>query len=379
MKMIDTKDFYNYLIKNDMDFFTGVPDSLLKEFCFCVNDLSDSGRHIIAANEGNAVAIACGYNIASGKFGVVYMQNSGIGNAVNPLLSLADEKVYRIPMLLIIGYRGEPGTADEPQHIKQGELTLPILETLGIKYIILGECYKEQIKYCRRYMTLNELPIALIVRKNSFSKYAYKDDRITSNTLTREQALDMIIRKIGREDFIVSTTGKASREIYEIREKYGMPHSNDFLTVGSMGHTSSIALGMSLFSKRNIFCIDGDGAFIMHMGAAAAAMQKCKSNFKYILINNGCHESVGGQPTIANDIDIEKILYGFGCKKVLQAFGAEELAQKTDELILTEKSALVIHTNRESRDNLGRPDISPICNKENFQMRLRNQNGSSDT
>ena len=368
--MIDTKKFYNTLIKNSFDYFVGVPDSLLKEFCLCINDLSKN-NHIITANEGNAVAIASGYNIATSKYGVVYMQNSGLGNIVNPLLSLADEKVYKIPMLFIIGYRGEPNVKDEPQHIKQGELTLPLLDTLGIKYFILNEDYEEQIKQCYDYIKQTEKPIALVVKKDTFSKYEKDFVSNNNNSLSREEALEIIINNLDNNDFIVSTTGKTSREIFEIREKNKTDHSKDFLTVGYMGHTSSLALGISLNTDKNIYCIDGDGAFIMHMGGLAIAIQNAKDNFKYILINNGCHESVGGQPTIAYNIDIEKILLGFGFKKVFIVDNKEDIVLALKEQKENNKIAIIINTNDKSRKDLGRPTTAPIYNKEQFQKKIR--------
>lgn len=370
MKMIDTKKFYNTLIKNSFDYFVGVPDSLLKEFCLCINDLSKN-NHIITANEGNAVAIASGYNIATSKYGVVYMQNSGLGNIVNPLLSLADEKVYKIPMLFIIGYRGEPNVKDEPQHIKQGELTSPLLDTLGIKYFILNEDYEEQIKQCYDYIKQTEKPIALVVKKDTFSKYEKDFVSNNNNSLSREEALEIIINDLDNNDFIVSTTGKTSREIFEIREKNKTDHSKDFLTVGSMGHTSSLALGISLNTDKNIYCIDGDGAFIMHMGGLAIAIQNAKDNFKYILINNGCHESVGGQPTIAYNIDIEKILLGFGFKKVFIVDNKEDIVLSLKEQKENNKIAIIINTNDKSRKDLGRPTTALIYNKEQFQKKIR--------
>lgn len=375
--MINTKDFYNLLIDYNFDFFTGVPDSLLKEFCLCINDLS-KGNHIITANEGNAVAIASGYNITTLKYGVVYMQNSGLGNIVNPLLSLVDEKVYNIPMLFIIGYRGEPNVKDEPQHIKQGELTLPLLETLGVKYLILNKDYQKQIKYCYDYIKQTNKPIALVVKKESFSKYEKNLDNNNKNTLSREEALNIIIDNLEQNDFIVSTTGKTSREIFEIREKNNTNHSNDFLTVGSMGHTSSLALGISLNTDKNIFCIDGDGSFIMHMGGLAVAIQNAKDNFKYILINNGCHESVGGQPTIAYNISIEKILLGFGFKKVYIVNEANELVSALNKQKKKGKLAIIINTNDKSRKDLGRPTTTPIYNKEQFQKKIRCKDESNN-
>jgi phosphonopyruvate decarboxylase len=371
--MINPKSFYNCLVNNDFDFFTGVPDSLLKELCLCIKDLSSKEKNIIAANEGNAVALACGYNISTNKYGVVYMQNSGLGNTINPLLSLADEKVYEIPMLLVIGYRGEPNVKDEPQHIKQGELTLPILDALEIKYLILDEGYEEQIKYCKNYISKNNKPIALIVKKDTFSKYEKEINNANNNIITREEALEVIIKNIGNDEYIVSTTGKTSREIFEIRDKYNMPHANDFLTVGSMGHTSSLALGISLFTEKNIYCIDGDGSLIMHFGGLAVAIQNAKENFKYILINNGCHESVGKQPTIAYNIDLENILKGFGFKKVITVNNVNDLTTSLKEIQTKEKIAIIINTNDKSRKDLGRPTILPIENKKMFQNKLRSK------
>lgn len=371
--MIKPLDFYNCLIENQFDFFAGVPDSLLKELCLCIKDRTKSDRNIVAANEGNAVALACGYHIVSGKYGAVYMQNSGIGNAINPLLSLADDKVYEVPMLLIVGYRGEPGVKDEPQHIKQGELTLPLLDTMGIKYLLLGEEYEKQIAFCRNYIKENGKPIALVVRKNTFDKYEKKIVNTNDYEMSREEALEILIQNLTEEEYIVSTTGKTSREIYEIREKMNMGHGCDFLTVGSMGHASSLALGISLFTDKNIYCVDGDGALLMHMGGLAVALQNAKDNFKYILINNGCHESVGGQPTVAYTIDLENILKGFGFSKVISVIGKEELAAGILALKNNGKTALIVYTNEFSRADLGRPTTTPKENKEAFQQQLRSK------
>lgn len=378
IKMINCKKFYNTLIKYDFDFFTGVPDSLLKEFCLCINDLSSKEKNITAANEGNSIALASGYNIATGKYGVIYMQNSGLGNIINPLLSLADEKVYEIPMLLIIGYRGEPNKKDEPQHVKQGELTLPLLDTLGIKYLILEDNFENQINYCYEYIKSSKKPIALIVKKDTFEKYNKQVENKNNNILIREEVLEEIITNLNDDEFIVSTTGKTSREIFEIREKNNMKHSNDFLTVGSMGHTSSLALGISLHIEKNIYCIDGDGSMIMHLGGLAVAIQNAKNNFKYILINNGCHESVGKQPTIAYNIDIKKILLGFGFKKVLVINNKKELEKGIKKLKENGKIALIINTNDKSRNDLGRPTIKAKINKENFLAKLRGEKNESN-
>lgn len=367
--MINTKQFYDYLISKNLDFFAGVPDSLLKNLCACIKENSDSKNNIITANEGNAIAMACGYHMSSNKYGVVYMQNSGLGNAVNPLLSLADEDVYNIPMLLIIGWRGEPGKKDEPQHVKQGKLTLPLLETMGIEYMILDFNFHEQIDKCCQYMQETNKPIALVVRKDSFEDYDITKDK-NNYILTREESLDTIIRELNDDDFIVSTTGKTSREIFELREKYGQEHSNDFLTVGSMGHTASIAFGLCINTNKNVYCIDGDGSFIMHMGGFAVIGQNPCDNFKYILINNGAHESVGGQPTVGFNIKIDEILKAVGFKEVYKATTEEEIKQAISKMKENSMEALIIYTKQGSRKDLGRPTTTPIENKQALMKKI---------
>lgn len=382
--MINTKEFYDSLIAKDLTFFTGVPDSTLKELCACIST-GASERHVVAANEGNSVAIASGYSVATGKTGIVYMQNSGLGNIVNPLLSLADEKIYQIPMLFIIGYRGEPGVHDEPQHITQGELTLPLLETLRVPYFILEDDYEPQLNECLRIIKEEKKSVALVVKKGTFSKYPWSASE-SSISMTREKALSLIIDSLDENDFIVSTTGKCSREIFEIRESRKEGHGKDFLTVGSMGHTSSLGLGMSIgaafnysdvnamqnnIEKKNIYCIDGDGSFIMHMGGVATAAVFGGDNYKYILIDNECHESVGGQPTISAKLDKSMILKGFGYQEVFEADNEVDLASCLELLKKSAKSALIIKTNANSREDLGRPTTSPQENKEKFQENIR--------
>ncbi len=370
--MINTKDFYDYLIKCGIDFFTGVPDSLLANLCACITENTPEQNNIIAANEGNAVGIACGYHIATGKCAMVYMQNSGEGNAVNPLLSIADSDVYSIPMLLLIGWRGQPGVKDEPQHKKQGKVTLSLLEAMGIEYAILEDDYRPQLERAKQYMESHLKPYAIVVRKDTFSKYGLTT-AANERTMTREQALRCIVQRLGDDDFVVSTTGKTSRELFEIRESLGQPHSNDFLTVGGMGHTSSIALGISLGSDKNVYCIDGDGSFIMHMGALAIAADNAGANFKYILNNNGAHESVGGQPTVGFKIDIPSILKAVGFERVVTAETPEEIAEGMDVLAKNRLAALIINTRQGSRSDLGRPTVSPSENKQSIMNKLMNE------
>ena len=368
--MVDTVAFYEYLVKNNLDFFTGVPDSLLKELCSCIKDKSDSKHNIIAANEGNAVGLAAGYHLSTGKLGVVYMQNSGEGNVVNPLLSLADPKVYSIPMLLIIGWRGEPGVHDEPQHVKQGEVTLRLLEAMDIEYRILSDNFESDLDSLVSSSKKENKPVALVIKKGTFSKYSpINKEKAVMGELLREEALGVILKEIG-DDMVVSTTGKESREIFELREKYGQSHEHDFLTVGSMGHTSSIALGVSIGTKRNVWCLDGDGSFIMHMGGLAIAGQNAGDNFKYIINNNAAHESVGGQPTVSDKIDIKAILKACGFSSTYEAKTREEIKDAISKMKNEGKCALILYTKQGSRDDLGRPTTTPIQNKESFMKEI---------
>lgn len=367
--MIDTKEFYDALLKHGTEIFAGVPDSLLANLCACIKENTPKEKNIITANEGNAVALCGGYYLATGKYGVVYMQNSGEGNAVNPLLSLADPDVYSLPMLLIIGWRGEPGKHDEPQHVKQGKVTLGLLEAMGIDYEILEDDYTPQLDKAFKAMEEGKKPYALVIRKGTFSPYSIKK-AVSDLPLTREDALKVIMSNLGDDDIIVSTTGKTSREIFEIREARNQGHSNDFLTVGSMGHTASIAYGMSLGTNKDVYCIDGDGSFIMHMGSLGVIGADIPSNFKYILNDNEAHESVGGQPTCSPTLDIPSILKGCGFKDVAVASTEEEIVKGLKLLKEKKGCALVLHTRQGSREDLGRPTKTPIENKQAFMEKL---------
>jgi phosphonopyruvate decarboxylase len=369
--MIDCKEFYDKLKANGIDFFTGVPDSLLKNFCAYVTDNADEKRHIIAANEGGAIALAAGHYLATGKPGMVYMQNSGQGNAVNPLASLVDPAVYNLPMLLLIGWRGEPGKKDEPQHAKQGPITLALLDTLRIPYQILPE-NPEEIDRCLKhafdYMEKNNAPYALVVKKGTFDEYKLQKKIETDFSLKREDAVKLVVDTLGEKDIVVSTTGKTSRELFEYREELGQSHERDFLTVGSMGHSSQIALGIALEKpERNVYCFDGDGAIIMHMGGLSIIAEKAPKNFKHIIFNNGAHDSVGGQPTVGFGIDIPAIALASGYKNVYSAEKTDEINEKLVKFHACEGPALMeIKVNKGARKDLGRPTTTPIENKENF-------------
>lgn len=356
---------------NGIDFFTGVPDSLLKDFCAYVTSHAAAGKHVIASNEGTAVALAAGYHLATGKIGLVYMQNSGQGNAANPLISLADPEVYGIPLLLLVGWRGRPGTEDEPQHIKQGKITLGFLDILGIPYKVLSDSPKaaaQSVRRAKEYMAKHSAPYALVVREGTFEPYQLLEKAETDFELTREGAVKLIIGQLGATDIVVSTTGKMSRELFELREKRREGHGRDFLTVGSMGHASSIALGIAMQKvKRQVFCFDGDGAVIMHMGALAVIGQQGLKNYKHIIFNNGAHDSVGGQPTAGFEVDFTAIAKACGYKQALRAETAKEVREAMEQLKACEGPAMLeIRVNKGARPNLGRPASTPVENKTAF-------------
>ena len=373
---INSIDLYNHLIKHNVNFFAGVPDSLLKEFCLCIDDFAPKDKHIITANEGNAIALAAGYHLATKSIPLVYMQNSGLGNAINPLLSLCDPEVYSIPMLLMIGWRGEPGVKDEPQHIKQGKIQLELLETMNIPYeIISKDVQKLYSKISNAIETAkhDKRPIVLLVKKGTFEKYD-KDIKLTdSYQMLREEALEIILKNLDEDTIVVSTTGKTSREIFEIRKKRNQSHKKDFLTVGSMGHCSSIALGIALSSPhRQVVCIDGDGAMLMHLGSLTTIASLKPKNFRHILVNNGVHESVGGQATAANCIDLSSIIEAVGSSKIFKAETPNELKETISNfLYCTGPSFLEIKISPGSREKLGRPTIKPIDNKKDFMKFLK--------
>ena len=376
--MISSESFYNALRKHEVEFFTGVPDSLLKEFCAYITENVSEEQHILAANEGGAVGLAVGHHLATGKVPVVYMQNSGLGNTVNPLLSIADEDVYSIPMLLVIGWRGEPGKKDEPQHVKQGKLTIPTLDVLGIEYAVIDsdtQDIEQCISQLHRQALQQSKPVAVIVKKGTFSVYEHKTkSKLDTNFgLTREDAIKAIVDTLGDDDFIVSTTGMASRELFEYRKAKLQAHSNDFLTVGGMGHASQIATGIALSRPdKNVFCIDGDGAALMHLGSLAISAQTGLNNFKHIIINNGAHDSVGGQPTVCQKVDLSLIAKACGYNMLEPVKSPSELKETMVQLLATDGPvALEVFVDRGNRKDLGRPTTTPVENKQAFMDKLK--------
>jgi len=369
--MLNCQTFFGLLNSYGVKFFTGVPDSLLKDFCAYAQDHLRKEHHVIAANEGAAVALACGHYLATGQIPLVYMQNSGQGNAVNPLVSLADPDVYAIPLLLLIGWRGEPGKRDEPQHLKQGKITLSLLNTLEIPYQILPNADHDAEKCLKQILNTAEtgrLPVALVVKKGTFKEYRPKKSQRCPLELSREQAIRLIAEQLEDDDIVVSTTGKISRELYEYREAIACDHSKDFLTVGSMGHASQIALGIALAKPaRQVFCFDGDGAAIMHMGSMATIGWQKPDNFRHIIFNNGCHESVGGQPTAGLAISFPDIAKACGYRLAVTAQTAAEISERMPLLkAVPGPSLLEVKVRRGARADLGRPTTSPKQNKAAF-------------
>lgn len=358
------------------DFYTGVPDSQLKALCNYLMDTYgiDPKHHIIAANEGNCTALAAGYHLATGKVPVVYMQNSGEGNIINPVASLLNDKVYAIPVIFIIGWRGEPGIHDEPQHTYQGKVTVKLLEDMDIKSFVIGkEITDEEVEKAMsdfRGALKQGKDVAFVIRKGALTdapKVEYKN----KNVMKREEIIQHIV-KVSEEDPIVSTTGKVSRELFETRVANGQSHKYDFLTVGSMGHSSSIALGVAINKpNRKIWCVDGDGAVLMHMGSMAVLGANKPKNLVHVVINNGAHETVGGMPTVASSIDLVRVAKACGYPNAMKVENFEHLdrelkaAKDRDELSLIEVACSI-----GARDDLGRPTTTALENKQNFMKYL---------
>tara|TARA_B110000008_G_C16932844_1_gene549435 strand:- start:230 stop:1363 length:1134 start_codon:yes stop_codon:yes gene_type:complete len=374
---ISPKDFLRYLIESKINFFAGVPDSLLKGFCKAIDSEISEDKHIITANEGTAIGLAAGYNLATGEIPIVYMQNSGLGNAINPLMSLCDSEVYSIPMLLLIGWRGEPGSTDEPQHVKQGKIQENLLEVTGIPYEIISaedNMYKPKIDSLISISREKKIPVALLVSKGTFKIDDYGTNNIDNNLILREEALSYILKIIDNKSIIVSNTGKTSRELFELREKNGQSHQQEFLTVGSMGHCSAIALGIALSKPKNkVFCLDGDGSMLMHLGGLSMIAKLSPKNFKHILLNNEVHESVGGQETAAKYLNMSNVAKNLGYKNIYSIDNESELEAKLKSFINDEgPSFFEIKIRPGSRAELGRPTNTPIKNKDIFTCFLNN-------
>ena len=358
------------------DFYTGVPDSQLKALCSYLMDTYgiDPRHHIIAANEGNCAALAAGYHLATGKVPVVYMQNSGEGNIINPAASLLNDRVYAIPVIFVVGWRGEPGVRDEPQHIYQGEVTRTLLDDMGIRNAVVSrETTEEELRVVMEDFRADlsaGRDVAFVIRKGALTcekKVKYGNEY----SMIREEVIRHITDVSGT-DPVISTTGKASRELFEIREANWQGHGYDFLTVGSMGHSSSIALGVALHKPgTKVWCVDGDGAVLMHMGAMAVIGANAPENLVHVVINNGAHETVGGMPTVAAKTDLVAAARALGYPNAVSICGYEELDRalraakgRRGLTFIEAKCALG------ARDDLGRPTTTALENKRSFMSYL---------
>lgn len=369
--MIRPQFFYDTLASYGIDFYAGVPDSLLKNLCAYITDHADTNHNIIAANEGGAIGLAAGHYLATGQIPVVYMQNSGEGNIINPLASLTDPDVYNIPVLLVIGWRGKPGVHDEPQHVKQGKVTTGLLNVMGIDFIVLNkeeDKAEAQLRKAIAYMQATKQCYALVIEKDTFETYTLQSVERNAFFLSREEAIKTIAAALGEKDCIVSTTGMISRELFEYRTAMDQSHEHEFLTVGSMGHASQIALGIALARpERHVWCFDGDGACIMHMGNMAIVANKTPKKFVHVIFNNGAHDSVGGQPTVGLKIDLPTVAKAVGYKVCYSVESKDKLTELLGKVKDLEGPVLLeVKVKKGNRKDLGRPTITPIQNKDVF-------------
>jgi len=371
---IKTEEFFKNAFDLGIDFYTGVPDSLLKDFCGFASDNLPESSHQIAANEGSALSLGIGYHLSTQKIPLIYFQNSGLGNVINPLLSLADEDVYSIPLLMLIGWRGEPGVKDEPQHVKQGKVMLAMLDAMGITYFKLSEdtgCAIKELKEAYTYAENNSKPVALVASKGVFSTYKRKINVPFVGSVRRIEVINFMINELPKETVFVSTTGFTSRELFYAREINNQSHERDFMLVGGMGHAISVATGIKHggFSGP-VCCLDGDGSFLMHMGASAVTILEGVKGIIHVLFNNGMHESVGGQPTIANELRIESIASNFGYKVSRSYDVISGVKDFFKEIDLSESNFLEIQCSPSEIDNLPRPKETPLKSKTNFMKRI---------
>ncbi len=385
--MIHAEDFLSVLQTEQVQFFAGVPDSLLKELCACFSDKLRPQQHVIAANEGGAIGLAIGHYLATQQVALVYMQNSGLGNVVNPIASLADPQVYGIPMLLLVGWRGEIADNgeqihDEPQHVKQGQMTLSQLDALGLPHQVMADdiaSAHQQIKSLLAQALERQGPVALVVRKQRFAPYqSAQSSTSTPSTLaeklpvlhSREHMIQQVVAALPENAAVVATTGMASRELFELRKAQQAGHGRDFLTVGGMGHASQIACGIALAQPdRQVVCIDGDGAMLMHMGSLTISAQR--PNLVHIVLNNGAHDSVGGQPTIAAQLSLAEIASAAGYAQVLSLSDPEQLQAVLKQSFHGGKSRFIeVLCRKGARADLGRPTRTPAQNKQDFMQFL---------
>jgi len=374
--VIPVESFYASCVRQGIGFWTGVPDSLLKDLCAYITDHVPGRQHVIAANEGGAVGLAAGFYLATERPALVYLQNSGLGNAVNPLLSLVDADVYGIPLLFLVGWRGEPDIHDEPQHVKQGRVTMGMLEAMEIPCEILmmdPAAVDSQIEKMLALARRRKGPVALLVRKGTFEKYRMEKGVENPYSLCREEVIAQIATQLSPQAVVIATTGHISRELYECRTRQASGHSRDFLMVGSMGHASQIALGIALAKpEREVYCLDGDGAVLMHMGALPIIGQSRCENIRHIVLNNGAHVSVGGQPTVAFSISLERIAAASGYVYAQSVDSEEQLGRALDAMRQVAGPAfLEVRISERARTDIARPVGTPAESGRAFMQVLQ--------
>ena len=357
--MIETKKLFTFLKNNKINFYTGVPDSVLKNAKSYLEKLKKT-NHIIASNEGSAVAAAIGYYLSTRKLPCVYFQNSGLGNAINPLISIAHKKVYSIPLFLLIGWRGAPGRKDEPQHLAKGLITPKLLKLLNIRYCILNS--KNDLKKLKKLLNFakkNKVPVACLIKKDVLfkEKKNVKKNRVNlSKGVKREDFIKIFLKNLNSQSKIISTTGFTSRELFQIRSHYKFSKGKDFYMVGGMGHSSMVALGISLKTKKQVVCLDGDGSLLMHMGSLANIGFYASLNYKHVIFNNFCHESVGSQKTNTENIDIKSLALSMGYKKYYHIKNKKELPKILKKFFLCKGPCMLeVLTKNISMKNLVRP------------------------
>lgn len=380
--MLAPSDYLRVLSDSGVTFYTGVPDSLLKEFCACVTSTMTPQDHVIAANEGASVGLAIGHYIGTGSLPLVYLQNSGLGNAINPLLSLASSEVYGVPMLLMLGWRGEPGKKDEPQHVHQGRVMVQMLEDMDVPVVVLSDeiaTAEMQTQAAAKQAREIQGPVAIIVRKNTFDKYA--SPKVEADLpMGREEAIVAAAETLEDDAAVICTTGMPSRELFEYRARGDAGHHRDFLTVGGMGHASQIALGLAMAQpERPVYCFDGDGAALMHMGSMAIIGQSGAKNLVHLVFNNGVHGSVGGQPTVGLNIDMPQIAFDCGYASSQRVTTVDDLKNAIFAARMTDGVSFIeVQVRPGNRADIGRPTSTPLQNKTAMMKFLRGETYTND-
>ena len=367
--MINPLKFFNLLKKKNVDNFIGVPDSVLKNFLSII----PIKKNFVSNNEGSAVAHGIGYYLATKKIPLIYLQNSGLGNAINPLISIAHEKVYSVPLLLLIGWRGHPSIKDEPQHQAQGNVTLSFLKLLGIKYVIINNDkeLKKVIKiinFSKKY----KKPVAILIKNNSIQKKQSFKKKKKELKMKKINFLEILLKNIKKEDKLISTTGFTSRELFQLRKTKNMTKGKDFYMIGGMGHASNVGLGVSLYVRNNVIVLDGDGSMLMHLGGLVNCGVKSKKNFKYLLLNNSTHESVGSQKTLIDQINLKLLSKSLGFAKYIELRKERDIIKKLNSFLQTDKKTFMnVKIKEGSILGLTRPKNFKII-KEKFMKNEKN-------